>query len=74
MTSVFIVQHVHEHEDGNEDVKFIGVYSSREQADAAVVRLRRLPGFADAPTGFHVEEYAVDRDHWTAGYVSAASA
>ena len=45
MASVFVLQHVHSRENGVEDVKFIGVYSSPEKADAAVARLtlcRRL--------------------------------
>ena len=69
MSSVFVLQHVHSREDGVEDVKFIGVYSSREKAQEAVARLSRLPGFSDAPDGFHVEEYHVDQDHWVEGYV-----
>ena len=74
MASVFVLQHVHAREDGVEDVKFIGVYSSREKADAAVARLSRLPGFSDAPDGFHVDEYRVDQDHWVEGYVVAGGA
>jgi len=70
MASVFVLQHVHSRDDGEEDVKFIGVYSSREQADAAVTRMSRLPGFADAPDGFHVDAYPVDQDQWPAGYVT----
>jgi len=69
MASVFVLQHVHSREDGVEDVKFIGVYSSREKADAAVACLSRLPGFADAPDGFHVDEYRIDQDQWAEGYV-----
>ena len=72
MASVFVLQHVHSREDGAEDVKFIGVYSSREKADAAVVRLSRLPGFSSAPDGFHVDEYCVDQDQWAEGYVVVA--
>lgn len=72
MTSVFVLQHVHAREDGVEDVKLIGVYSSREEADAAVARLGRLPGFSDDPDGFHVDEYRVDQDHWVEGYEVAA--
>ncbi|HKB02458.1 MAG TPA: hypothetical protein VKD90_09570 [Gemmataceae bacterium] len=74
MASVFVVQHVHSRDDGVEDVKFIGVYSSRQNAEAAVARLSRLPGFADAPAGFHVDEYRVDQDQWTEGYVAVAGA
>jgi hypothetical protein len=69
MASVFVLQHVHSREDGDEDVKFIGVYSSRARAEEAVARLRQQPGFSVAPDGFHVDEYRVDQDHWIEGYV-----
>ena len=72
MVSVFVLQHVHSREDGVEDVKFIGVYSSREKAQSAVTRLGGLPGFADAPFGFHIDEYRVDQDQWAEGYVVVA--
>jgi hypothetical protein len=74
MATVFVVQHVHTREDGVEDVKFIGVYSSRENAETAIARLVHLPGFAAAPDGFCIDEYRVDQDHWAEGYVAATSA
>ncbi len=72
--SVFVLQHVHSMEDGGEDVKFIGVYSSREKAQAAVARLARVSGFSDAPDDFHIDEYRVDQDQWVEGYVSLTDA
>lgn len=74
MASVFVLQHAHSREDGVEDVKFIGVYSSREKAEAAMARLCRLPGFSDAPEAFHVDEYRLDQDHWVEGYVVVTGA
>lgn len=71
MPSVFVLQHVHLTEDDVEDVKFIGVYSSRENAQAAVERLGHVPGFLDVPDGFHIDEYQVDQDHWGEGYAVA---
>jgi len=50
-------------------VKVVGVYSSRELAEAAEERTRLLPGFADEPVGFTIEQYEVDRDHWPRGFV-----
>jgi len=50
-------------------VKVVGIYSSRELAQAAQERARLLPGFADEPDGFTIEEYAVDEDHWPRGFV-----
>jgi hypothetical protein len=68
--TVFVVQHVHEIGTGAEDVKFIGVYSSRALAAAAVERLGAQPGFRDTPDGFHIDAYDMDADHWTEGFVS----
>lgn len=50
-------------------VKVIGIYSSREMAEAAMGRTRVLPGFAEEPQGFSIEAYEVDKDHWPRGFV-----
>ena len=71
---VYLLQHVHLLEDGIEDVKIIGVYSSRETADAAIARLSRVAGFSEAATGFHVDEYQLDKDQWVEGYSTLANA
>ncbi len=74
MTSAFVLLHVHEVDGGDEQVKFIGLYSSRQKAQEAVARLTMQPGFATAPDGFHIDEYQLDQDHWTEGYISVAEA
>jgi hypothetical protein len=70
MMDVFVVQHVHEVEPDNEDVKLIGVYSSEVEASAAVARLLAQPGFLESPNGFHVDRYTVDKDQWTGGFAT----
>jgi hypothetical protein len=70
---VYVLQHAHSVEDGEEDVKFIGVFSSREKAQAAIARLSQAPGFSDALTGFHIDEYQIDKDHWVEGYSTLAN-
>jgi hypothetical protein len=83
MQSVFVAQHLHILPGGEEDVKFIGVYRSLEAACSAVERLRSQPGFRDHPRivdpqeetdvqGFHIQEYPLDKDHWSEGYVTLA--
>jgi hypothetical protein len=67
---VFVLQHVHTFDEGEEDVKMIGVYSSQEQAEAAIERLSAKPGFRDAQEGFAVDRYVVNEDCWTEGYVT----
>ena len=72
MASVFVVQHVHSRGDG-EDVKLVGVYSSREMAEAAVARLGLQPGFCDSMDGFSVDEDRLDQDQWAEGFVEAGA-
>jgi hypothetical protein len=74
VTKVYVLQHVHSLEDGEEDVKFIGVYSSRENAHAAIERLSRAAGFSDTPAGFQIDEYELDKDQWVEGYSTLTTA
>ncbi len=67
---VYLLWHVHELPDGEEDGKLIGVYSSRELAEQARLRALGSPGFREIPEGFIVDRYTVDEDHWTEGYVT----
>ena len=71
MSIVYVVQHVHESQDGeDEDVKLIGVYGTPSEADAAIARSRLLPGFREHPEGFHVTAYELNKDNWTEGFIS----
>lgn len=67
---VFVLQHVHEHSPDNKDVKLIGVYSTEDQAKAAIERVVGVSGFREAPDGFGIDGYELDEDHWTEGYVA----
>ncbi len=68
---VFKLYHIRAKEDGEDDEKLIGIYSTRENAKAAIQRLSGLPGFRDYPTGFQIFEHVLDQDGWTEGFVSA---
>ncbi len=79
MTRVFLLEHVHVLDDDEENVKALGIYSTRESALAAVERFRKLPGFCDRPQmadhslpgpaeGFNIDEYELDQDSWSEGY------
>lgn len=65
---LFVLKYVHEFENGEEDVKLIGLYSSEANARRAIRRLRNKPGFRDRPRGFRLDTMAVDRDHWVNGF------
>ena len=66
MTPLFVLIHSLS-ETGR--VKVVGIYSSRALAEEAEARSRRLPGFIDEPDGFTIEQYDVDKDHWSRGFV-----
>ncbi len=67
---LFVLQHTHVLDEDQEDVKFIGVYSSRNAAEMAIARLKLQPGFRDAPEGFTIDRYTLDEDNWTEGYIT----
>ena len=71
--TVFLLHHVHEWEDGHEEVKLIGVYSSHALAEAALHSVRGQPGFKDVPSGFEINEQGLDRTGWQEGCVTLQS-
>ncbi len=68
MDSVFVVFHEYEMSAGHDDSKFIGVYASKELAEAAVTRVIKQPGFCDYPKGFSIDKYEINKDHWQEGF------
>ena len=69
-SAYFLVVHVHEFDNGEEDLKIIGLYRSEERARAAVVQARTLPGFSDTPDSFGITPYTLDQDGWTEGFAT----
>lgn len=80
METVFVLWHVHVFDDGSDNAKLLGVYRSRAAAVMAVNRLKGQPGFIDqsgisddesgCEAGFHINEYALDKDHWEDGFIT----
>jgi hypothetical protein len=67
---VFLLWHIHEISEAEEDSKLLGVYSSHEKAEAARDRAVRLPGFRDSPDAFEIGCCEIDRDEWSEGFVT----
>lgn len=68
--AVWVLHHVAREGTDDEDVKFIGVYSSQQKAEEAAESLRVKPGFREHPDSFHIERYEIDVDHWVEGFVT----
>jgi hypothetical protein len=66
---LYVVQHTHQI-DKDDDIKLLGIYSSRDAAELAVERAKQRPGLRDAPDGFSIDGYVLDQDCWTEGYVT----
>jgi len=67
---VFVLQHTHQLSDEEEDVKFIGVYSTETSGEAAIKALLVQPGFSEHPEGFHLSVHELDETNWTEGFVT----
>lgn len=81
---LYKVDHLHIIYDDIEDLKFIGIFSTRENAEKAVEILSRQPGFKDFPKiiteddidnetneGFYINEVVVDEiAGWKEGFAT----
>jgi hypothetical protein len=69
MNSVFLLWYVRDEGKNDEDKFLIGAYSTDSGARDAIERLKGKPGFVDAPEGFQICPYELNRDHWTEGFI-----
>lgn len=67
MAEVFLLWHQH---PGDEEGKLLGVYSTKERAEARIVKARSLPGFRRFPSDFVIARYEVDLDQWLTGFAT----
>ena len=69
MKTVFLLQHAYERTpDSEEEIKVIGVYATSGDAEDAIARLSKQPGFCDFPEHFEIGEFELGIDHWEEGF------
>ncbi len=69
MDKVYLVQHSYENE-GNEETKFIGIFSSTSTAQKAIDELSVKLGFSSYPKeSFSLEEVNLDEYEWKEGFI-----
>ncbi len=54
----------------DEQMKSIGVYSTEDNAKAAIQRLRTQPGFKAWPDGFRIFTRTLDKTSWEEGFIN----
>ena len=74
LSKVYLLEHYYDYgeESEHQEVRELGVYSTRELAEEARVRYATLPGFKDFPLDcFYIGAYTLDVDAgWWEGFVS----
>jgi hypothetical protein len=68
--TAFLLWHVRELPEDEEDVKLLGVFSNALKAEQARDKAMGLPGFSDHPDGFSINEYRIDDAQWIEGFVA----
>lgn len=64
---VYRVTHVN---PKNDDIKGIGTYATRAEAEKTVALYKTYKGFKDSPENFYIQRYQVDQAHWSSGYAT----
>ncbi|WP_059171343.1 hypothetical protein [Bacillus sp. FJAT-27445] len=76
-TCVYLLQHSYEfnreycpNECIIEETKTLGIYSSRKEAEKAIVEIYKdKPGFKNHPLEcFHIDEYRINESFWVEGF------
>ncbi len=68
-STVYLLWHGDDLEEGTPEAKLLGVYSSEQKAQERITRSLGKPGFADHPDDFLIVSQTVDKDDWPDGYV-----
>ena len=71
--AVYLLQHVARSGRQDEDVKILGIFSSRREATLAIRRFEKLAGFKRYRNGFHVDRYRLNERAWIEGFVTVGS-
>lgn len=68
MKSVFLLGHVRQKDEDNEDIKHIGIFATRADAENARMQLADKPGFKQHPDGFYIDECEIGTINWSEGF------
>jgi hypothetical protein len=74
MNKVFLATHEYENSSGCEVLKILGVFLTKDSANAAIDQIRNQEGFREHPNGFDVAEWTIGEINWPAGFISWSQA
>ncbi|NGX31421.1 MAG: hypothetical protein K940chlam8_00789 [Chlamydiae bacterium] len=70
LKKVYLLHYVNEFEDGHDDVKLIGVFSSKEKAKRALKKIKKNPLLKRIHNKFEINECRIGLLGWTEGFVT----
>ncbi len=70
LEEVYVLHHVREYENGGEDVKLLGIFSSERKAEEEIKHYKRLEGFKKHPEGFSIDKYILNKTEWEEGFIT----
>ena len=70
MKVVYSLDFAREYEHRRDTELHIGIYATREEAEAVIVALRDKPGFSEHPAGFDIHEWRIGLTGWVEGFVT----
>lgn len=70
MITVFTLWYEREYSDRDDTELQIGIYATREEAEAAIPSLLDKPGFRDFPEGLNIYEVRLGETGWQDGFVT----
>jgi len=69
LKKVFLLHYVYEFEDGHEDIKLLGAFSSREKAKKALSHIKKIPELKKIKKNFVIYSNRIDLLGWREGYI-----
>lgn len=70
LKKIFLVHFVYEFEDGHDYVKLVGVFSSKEKAEKALLDIKSNSKLTKSCKYFNIHEYTINRVGWTVGFTT----
>ena len=68
--AVYLVQHSYELNEGENETKIIGVFSSLKKAQLIINKYRTIKGFKRYQNEFHVDKYRLNENWWKDGFIT----
>lgn len=67
---IFFLDYVYEFEDGHDDIRLLGVFSSREKAKLALSKIKKNPELKKVAKYIVISDDVIDELGWMEGFVT----